>query len=121
MALCLALASPGLGACSGWLQTPDARMACCVDGSHCPMHESPRAGADAGITQAAADSCCAMSEADPSPTPPAWTLLAPPAPAVHPAPGTLTLVVAASAPTLTPPPLPAIQVPRHLLLSVFIV
>lgn len=121
LALSLALASPGPGACSGWLATPETRMACCVDGSHCTMHESTRAGAAAGITQAAADSCCTISDADPSPTPAAWILLAPPAPAVQRVPGLLALVVEAPALSPTPPPLPAIQVPRHLLLSVFIV
>lgn len=121
IALCLALASPGLGACSGWLATPEARMACCVDGSHCTMHESALAGAEAAITQAAADSCCAMSDADPSPTPPAGIPLAPPAPAVNPVPGTFAHIVEAPAPSPTPPPLPAIQVPRHLLLSVFLI
>lgn len=120
MALSLALASPGPGACSGWLATPDARMACCVDGSHCAMHETTLAAA-AGITQASADRCCTMSDADPPPTPAAWVLLAPPAPAVQPVPGTVALLVEASAPSPTPPPLPAIQVPRHLLLSVFII
>ena len=26
--------------CAGWQVTPDARMACCMDGTDCPMHKS---------------------------------------------------------------------------------
>jgi hypothetical protein len=63
IALSLALAVSQAAVCAGWMPTAEARMACCSDGS-CPMHkgDSHKAGSERALTQAQADSCCASSE-----------------------------------------------------------
>jgi len=50
--------------CAGWLATPEARMACCTEGEECPMHkgDSQRSASARVLTQAQADSCCAAAE-----------------------------------------------------------
>jgi len=45
--------------CVGWQSSPAARMACCEDDS-CPMHRDH--SGSSSMTQAQADSCCAVSE-----------------------------------------------------------
>lgn len=52
--------------CAGWQATPEARMACCVEGIACAMHPSEDQGGigTGAVTQADADSCCAASEQD---------------------------------------------------------
>lgn len=53
--------------CLGWVPTPETRMACCKSDA-CPMHkrESADSGSQRTVTQAQADSCCAASERDDS-------------------------------------------------------
>jgi hypothetical protein len=48
--------------CADWQATPEARMACCIDGT-CPMHESERHdhSSNNSVSQAQADSCCAAA------------------------------------------------------------
>lgn len=120
IALLLALVAgvTPVAACEGWAATPAARMACCAEGATCPMREGH--GAAHAPSQAAADSCCAASESDP--TAPAQAV-EPPSP----------ILIAAASPVATPAapyrPLSsrrdgraaAPAVPRHLLLAVLIV
>lgn len=122
IALALAAGSPAL--CAGWLPTPEARMACCADDRPCPMHKSGSEddGTPRVITQAEADRCCAASEQDdssPSPSSIAFftTLGAvlSPVPAVLPQPETHAKIWRASVQITTS------HVPKHLLLSVFLV
>ena len=63
IAMALALSAGNAAVCAGWQATPDARMACCMNGTSCPMHESEGHGhsTDGGVSQAQADSCCAAS------------------------------------------------------------
>lgn len=125
LALVLALVAGNVALCAGWTASPEARMACCAEGSQCPMHQSDASESqDAhAVTQARADACCAASErhgADPNT--PTLTLtpwaVPPGAPIVLPAyvpPPVLAdgwHVVARVSTTL---------IPRHLLLSVFLV
>lgn len=120
----LTLAVGNLAVCAGWQATPEARMACCRDEAACPMHksESHHSGARHVVSQAQADSCCAGSERTHSTTT---------NPTVVPS-GIATLAPAAL-PVVTSPDVPALQdwralvplpvspVPKHLLLSVFLV
>ncbi|HVH56839.1 MAG TPA: hypothetical protein VM791_11315 [Vicinamibacterales bacterium] len=48
--------------CADWQATPEARMACCMDGT-CPMHESESHdhSSNNSVSQAQADSCCAVA------------------------------------------------------------
>jgi len=48
----------GVIECAGWQSSPAARMACCESGT-CPMHRDETGAAS--VTQAQADSCCAVS------------------------------------------------------------
>ena len=127
-ALAFALTLTLLGAngalCAGWVATPEARMECCAD-ADCPMHrgsseESPSAQV---VTQAEADACCAVSEQKQSDSPNPTTVVVLAAPVME-----AGVVVAPSlparllsekwrpdAPSVVPP------VPRHILLSVFLV
>jgi hypothetical protein len=100
-------------------------MACCADGAECPMHkgDSHSSGSGRALTQAQADSCCASSEGrnsnqpNPSfPTAITATVLG------------IGVVVAANIPALvlsddwrTYSPIPTPPVPKHVLLSVFLV
>ena len=117
------IAGPAAAACAGWMATPQERMACCED-ENCPMHKgrSHDSASGHGLTQAEADSCCAASEGeDSSPSTPTFAAisLASSGPAV---------LLPASVPALvlsdgwrTASPIPSPPIPRHLLLSVFLV
>ena len=107
-----------VAACEGWAATPAARMACCADGATCPMREGH--GDTHAPSQAAADSCCAASETDPT------------APAHAFEPASPALIDVASPVVETAAPLRPLSsrrdgraaapaVPRHLLLSVLLV
>jgi hypothetical protein len=100
-------------------------MACCADGSECPMHQggSEESGSAHVLTQAEADACCAASEPDRS-TSSNPTAVATISAAVL----GVAVVRPAVAPALvltddwrTDAPAPGPPVPRHLLLSVFLV
>lgn len=122
--LALALLAGNAAICAGWTPTPEARMACCADGS-CPMHkgDAHRSASGRVLTQAQADGCCASAESRHS---------------SQPTPSLVTAITAAvlgagvllpvDAPALvlsdawrTSAPVPVAPVPRHLLLSVFLV
>ena len=99
-------------------------MACCTE-SDCPMHqgESRHSGPEPATTQAQADTCCAASEPQQSDhsAPSFFTVnsgAALGAGAVLPVP--VPALVASDA-WRTVAPVPIAPVPRHLLLSVFLV
>ena len=122
----LTLGAAGWVECAGWQATPEARMACCSDGNVCPMHGSPEPGSGSRrvVTQAQADTCCAASDADDStPSAGAFSLSL-----------SAALVTSPLATTLAPVttralldawcaqvPLPGAHVPKHVLLSVFLI
>lgn len=99
-------------------------MACCLDSDVCPMHGSPEPGSGSGslVTQAQADNCCAASDTDDS-TPSAGAF------SVSPSAALVTSPLTTLAPVTTPGlldawrahvPLPGAHVPKHVLLSVFL-
>ncbi len=121
----LAFTAAGWAECAGWQASPEARMACCSGSADCPMHGStePSAGSESVVTQAQADSCCAASDTDDS-TPSAGAFSLSLSAAL--VPSTLSTL----APITAPPafdawrshvPLPIGQVPKHVLLSVFLI
>jgi hypothetical protein len=116
----LALIAGNNAICQGAAATPEARMACCADGETCPMHKGE---SNATVTQAEADSCCAASERETS-NPPGATVVAAMSSAVW---GS-GIVMPVSAPALvlsdgwrTFTPIATAPIPRHVLLSVFLV
>jgi hypothetical protein len=123
--LCLTLIAGNAAVCAGWAATPEARMACCAEEQSCPMHQRDSGNSVSGrqLTQAQADSCCASSEREQSngSNP---TLIA----AISNAVLGSGITLPASAPALfisdgwrTVSPIPKAAVPRHVLLSVFLV
>jgi hypothetical protein len=99
-------------------------MACCAEGGDCPMHkrESRDAGSGPVLTQVEADTCCAASEGRNS-TPPVPASVAAVPPAIL-GPGVVMPPIAPASllsdAWRTPSPLPATAVPKHVLLSVFL-
>lgn len=123
--LAIALSAANGAVCAGWLPTPEARMACCSEGAPCPMHkgESQSSGSGRVISQAQADACCASSEQKTS-SQSSPTFVAAISSAVL---GT-GIALPATVPALvlsdgwrTVAPIPAAHVPKHVLLSVFLV
>jgi hypothetical protein len=125
LALTFALMAGNAAICAGWMPTPEARMACCADGRECPMHkgDSHRSRSDRVLTQAQADSCCALSEGKNSnQSNPSFVN------AITAAVLGVGVVLPANVPALvlsdawrTSAPLPSAPVPKHVLLSVFLV
>jgi len=122
--LAVALVTGQTGLCAGWLPTAEARMDCCADGS-CPMHKGEHHHTNSGssITQAEADACCASAKEAPS-GPSAPTAASAVSIAVL-GPGTLT---PATTPALVlsdfwrvDAPVPLDSLPRHVLLSTFLI
>jgi hypothetical protein len=119
------ITGPAAAVCAGWAATPQARMACCADDANCPMHKGASHHSTSGnaLTQAEADSCCASSEGeDSSPSTPTFVA------AISLASSGPGIVLPVSEPALvlsdgwrTAAPVPTPPVPRHLLLSVFLV
>lgn len=122
----LTLGAAGWAECAGWQATPEARIACCSSSGDCPMHGSaePGAGSKRVVTQAQADDCCAVSGTHNStPSPGAFSLSLSAA--------LVTSTLSTLAPIAAPPasfeawrthvPLPVGQVPKHVLLSVFLI
>ena len=125
VALTFGLMAGDAAVCAGWLPTAEARMACCADGVECPMHkgDSHRSGSARDITQAQADSCCAAAEGQNSnqSNPSLVT-------AITVAVLGVGVVLPANVPALvlsdawrTSAPIPIAPVPKHVLLSVFLV
>ena len=124
LALTFALAAGNAANCAGWMPTGEARMACCADGRECPMHkgESHHSGSDRVLTQAQADSCCAAAEGRRSNQSNPSFVTAITASVLGPG-----VVLPARVPALvlsdawrTSAPMPIAPVPRHVLLSVFL-
>jgi hypothetical protein len=125
LALALGLIVGNAAVCAGWLATPEARMACCADGVECPMHkgDSHRSGSLRVLTQAQADSCCAAAEGQNSnQSNPSFVT------AITAAVLGVGVVLPANVPALvlsdawrTSAPIPIAPVPKHVLLSVFLV
>ena len=122
----LALGATGWGECAGWQATPEARLACCLGDGDCPMHKStePDTGSERVITQTQADSCCAASDtSDSTPSTEVFSLSLSAA-LVHTTLDTLAPIVAPLASFdawRIHVPLPVGQVPKHVLLSVFLI
>ena len=121
----LTLCVGNISVCAGWQATPEARMECCRSEATCPMHESEshhHSGSTHKVTQTQADNCCAGSERSHSTTTNSTFVLS--GMAAH-APATVLVVTSANVPALQEwrafVPLPVAPVPRHLLLSVFLV
>src|SRR5262245_9730356 len=120
----IALSQSCWGRWSGWRGTSDARMACCAQEEQCPMHagDSGPGTSHRIVTQTDADDCCAVSGTAPS-TPSGVSQVQ----------AALLAIVSAPAAALLPDPalivkdhripvsIDARPVPRHLLLSVFLV
>ena len=118
--LTLAISASPSAVCAGWIGSAEARMACCSEGGACPMHTGDTDSRN--LSQAEADSCCAATEGDrsnPSPAPFASTIslavLGSLTPALTP-----TAVAPRFAGSAASPPASS-HVPKHVLLSVFIV
>ena len=122
--LCLVLLGGKTAVCAGWMPSPEARLACCADGGPCPMHagESQEQGPRRVPTQLDADRCCAASERESSPSSPSFVTGISPAvlgPGVM-LPASLPMLVL-SDDWRTAAPVAPTPVPRHVLLSVFLV
>jgi len=124
LALAFGLMAGNAAICAGWLPSPEARMACCADGD-CPMHkdDSHSSGSARVPTQAQADSCCASSEGKSSSQSNPSSVIAITAAVLG-----AGIVLPASVPALvlsdawrTSAPIPIGSVPKHVLLSVFLV
>jgi hypothetical protein len=123
LALSLTLLAGNAAVCAGWMPTPEARMACCSEGGACPMHKSGESDSKSSrvLTQAQADTCCASSNRDSNQS--SGTFV-----------GSITLAVLGTAtvlPTVAPSlvrtdawrtavPIPVAPVPKHVLLSVYL-
>jgi hypothetical protein len=111
--------SPAGSFCGGWNSAPEARAACCTP--ECDMHEAAPE-ATRTVTQAQADACCALSESNDAPKAPGATM--PSAVLVKLddalAAGLLSqadATVRSHTAAVSPPG----AVPRHVLLSVFLI
>jgi hypothetical protein len=125
LALGLLLVGGNGAVCEGLVPTPEARMACCAESADCPMHQggSRHAGSGRTLTQAQADACCTASKHDQSNRSNS-TFVAAISSAVL---GSGVVVPAVVPPLVlsdgwkTATPVPIAPVPRHVLLSVFLV
>jgi len=120
----LALVVGNVAVCAGWQATPEARMACCVNGTTCPMHKSDshEHSSKRVVSQAQADSCCAAAAQRHDSAAAGSTFTAS---------GVIALVPVSVFTVPTGPiasqewralvPLPVSSTPKHLLLSVFLV
>ena len=125
LALTFGLMAGNAAICAGWMPTPEARMACCAEGGECPMHKgnSHRSWSGRVLTQVQADSCCASAEGQRSnQSNPSFVT------AITAAVLGVGVVLPANVPALvlsdawrTSAPIPIAPVPKHVLLSVFLV
>lgn len=125
LALSLLLLGGNTAVCAGWTAVAEARMACCAADGGCAMHteESHDSDSHRDVSQAQADACCASSEQETSnPSNPALLT------ALSNAVLGVGVVLPASTPALvrsdgwrTVAPVPTTLVPKHVLLSIFLV
>ena len=123
IALVLFMSGGDAALCAGWEVTAEARMACCVSGA-CPMHGAGESGSDSAnnVSQAEADSCCVASEsADPTPTSPVFAMVLPSAIPVQQLFAYVSPLILMVDAAREPIPLSGSLVPKHLLLSVFLI
>jgi hypothetical protein len=125
LALTFGLMAGNAAICAGWMPSPEARMACCAEGAECPMHKggSDRSGSQRVLTQVQADSCCASAEGQRSNQSNPSFVTATTAAVLG-----VGVVLPANVPALvlsdawrTSAPIPIGPVPKHVLLSVFLV
>ena len=125
LALTFGLVTGNAAICAGWMPTPEARIACCADGAECPMHtgDSHSSASERVLTQAQADSCCASAEGQNSNQSNPSSVTAITAAVLG-----AGVVLPANIPALvlsdawrTSAPIPIARVPKHVLLSVFLV
>ena len=125
LALTFGLVTGNAAICAGWMPTPEARIACCADGAECPMHKghSHSSASERVLTQAQADSCCASAEGQNSNQSNPSSVTAITAAVLG-----AGVVLPANIPALvlsdawrTSAPIPIARVPKHVLLSVFLV
>jgi hypothetical protein len=124
VALTFGLVAGNAVICAGWQPTAEARMACCADGVECPMHRgaSHSSASRRLLTQLEADGCCASAESQRSNlSQPAFVT------ALTAAVLGEAVVLPANVPALvlsdawrTSAPIPIAPVPKHVLLSVFL-
>jgi len=117
----LTLCVGNLAACAGG-STPEARLDCCTQDEACPMAPS---GADSRtasmVTQSQADSCCAASgKREPGASVSTFVLSATLSVAPSPLPATVPAFHAGVEGWRALIPVPRAAVPKHLLLSVFL-
>ena len=96
-------------------------MACCSEGDRCPMHTSHSDDSTA-VSQAEADSCCAASEGrDSAPSASAFVLAIVQGVVATPVPFVVPELTRHRDAWRTFVPISATPVPKHLLLSVFLI
>lgn len=123
LALAVLVSAANVAVCAGWAPTPEARMACCTESGACPMHKSASNADDMRVvSQADADRCCALSERDDSaPSSGAYVFTVALAIVTSPVPCVASELNSHQAGWHSPVPNPANNIPKHLLLSVFLV
>jgi type IV pilus biogenesis protein CpaD/CtpE len=121
--LTIALVGGNAALCAEWAATPEARMSCCSDDADCPMHKSDRSASDShrGMSQAQADSCCASSERNSSSQSTQTFTLTIPSGSISESVVLPATVSAAVAREWWRVPLSKSSIPKHVLLSVFLV
>ena len=125
LALTFGLMAGNAAICAGWMSSPEARMACCAGGAECAMHRgnSHHAESHRVLTQTEADNCCASAEGkssnQSSPTVVAATTVAVLGDGIALPANIPALVLSDGWRTLAP--LPVSPVPKHILLTVFLV
>ena len=120
----LALCAGNLAVCAGWQATPEARMACCVNATTCPMHKSDshEHSSKRVVSQAQADSCCAAAAQGRDSAAAGSTFAVSGVIALVPVTVfTVPTSAIASQEWRALVPLPVSSTPKHLLLSVFLV
>ena len=120
----LTLAVGNVAVCAGWQATAEARMACCMNGTACPMHKSDshRPSSTRVVSQPQADSCCAAASQGRDSSAAGSTFAASGMIALAPVAAiTAPSIAFASQEWRALVPLPVSSTPKHLLLSVFLV
>jgi hypothetical protein len=120
----LALCAGNLAVCAGWQPTPEARMACCMNGTTCPMHKSDHREHSSKriVSQAQADSCCAAAAQGRDSAAAGSTFAASGLIGMAPVSAfTVPTSAVTSREWRALVPLPVSSTPKHLLLSVFLV
>jgi hypothetical protein len=124
LAAMLTLCVGNAAMCAGRQSSPEARMACCMNGTTCPMHKSKPhdTGSTRTISQAQADNCCAATSTRTQSSVTGPTYVVSNATAL---PVVSTVVVPVPVLALQEwralAPVPVSPVPKHLLLSVLLV